>query len=127
MTERIYTVQPGDTLAAIAQEYYGNSSEDAWRRIYDDNKDVIGPDPTRLEPGMVLNIPPTPLSFMEKYTVQPGDTLAAIAQRFYGDGSEYAWGFIYASSKDVIGPDPTRLEPGMVLTIQIPMPTVWNS
>jgi Cysteine-rich secretory protein family/Beta/Gamma crystallin/LysM domain len=52
-----YTVQPGDYLSAIAQRFYGDGSEAAWRRIYDANRNVIGSDPTRIEPGMVLTIP----------------------------------------------------------------------
>lgn len=53
----------------------------------------------------------------QQYTVQPGDFLSAITQRFYGDGSEAAWSRIYDANRDVIGSDPTRIEPGMVLTI----------
>jgi uncharacterized protein YkwD len=51
------TVQPGDFLSAIAERYYGDGSEAWWRRIYDANRDVIGSDPTKIEPGMVLTIP----------------------------------------------------------------------
>jgi LysM domain len=53
-----YTVQAGDFLAAIAQRFYGDGSEAAWRKIYDANQAVIGPDPTQLQVGMVLIIPP---------------------------------------------------------------------
>lgn len=53
-----YTVQAGDFLAAIAQRFYGDDSEAAWRRIYNANRAVIGPDPTQLQVGMVLIIPP---------------------------------------------------------------------
>lgn len=52
-----YTVQPGDFLSAIAEKFYGDGSEAAWRRIYDANRDTIGPDPASLTPGMVLVIP----------------------------------------------------------------------
>lgn len=57
VTVEVYTVQPGDFLSAIAQRFYGDGSEAAWRRIYDANRDVIGADPTKIEPGMVLTIP----------------------------------------------------------------------
>jgi LysM domain len=50
------------------------------------------------------------------YTVQPGDTLSSIAQRFYGDGNQ--WHKIYDyTNKQVIGPDPNLIRPGEVLYI----------
>ncbi len=55
MTVETYTVQPGDFLSAIAQRFYGDGSEAAWRRIYDANRDVIGSDPNRIEPGRKRN------------------------------------------------------------------------
>lgn len=54
---QIYAVQLGDFLAAIAQKFYGDSSDASWCRIYEANKAVIGPDPANLQPGMVLVIP----------------------------------------------------------------------
>ena len=53
-----YTVQSGDFLSAIAQKFYGDGSEASWRKIYEANKDLIGSDPTQLQAGMVLVIPP---------------------------------------------------------------------
>ncbi|MCB0132226.1 MAG: LysM peptidoglycan-binding domain-containing protein, partial [Caldilineaceae bacterium] len=53
-----YVVQPGDYLALIAQEYYGDQF--LWQRIYDANQAVIGPDPGVVEVGMELIIPPAP-------------------------------------------------------------------
>jgi len=55
--QRRYTVQPGDFLSNIAERFYGDGSEAAWRRIYEANRSVIGPDPTQLKAGMVLVIP----------------------------------------------------------------------
>lgn len=57
MTVEMYTVQPGDFLSAIAQRFYGDGSEAGWRKIYDANKEIIGADPAKIEPGMVLTIP----------------------------------------------------------------------
>ncbi len=54
---RTYTVQPGDTLSLIAQKFYGDGSEQSWRKIYQANQAVIGPDPAKIVPGMVLTIP----------------------------------------------------------------------
>jgi nucleoid-associated protein YgaU len=51
-----YEVQSGDTLATIAQQFYGDSTQ--WRRIYDANKDAIGADPDKLKLAMTLKIPP---------------------------------------------------------------------
>lgn len=52
-----YTVAPGDFLSNIAQRFYGDGSEASWRKIYEANRSVIGPDPTQLQAGMVLVIP----------------------------------------------------------------------
>jgi nucleoid-associated protein YgaU len=51
-----YEIQSGDTLATIAQQFYGDPTE--WRRIYDANKDAIGADPDKLKLGTKLTIPP---------------------------------------------------------------------
>ena len=51
-----YEVQSGDTLAIISNQFYGDPTQ--WRRIYDANKDTIGPDPDKLKIGMKLTIPP---------------------------------------------------------------------
>lgn len=48
-------VQAGDTLASIAAEEYRDSG--AWRHIAAANARTVR-DPRRLEPGIVLNIPP---------------------------------------------------------------------
>ena len=50
------------------------------------------------------------------YTVQPGDSLFSIAQRFYGDGNQWHQIYDYAN-KQVIGQDPNLIRPGEVLYI----------
>jgi 3D (Asp-Asp-Asp) domain-containing protein len=61
-TGQTYTVQSGDTLFLIAQKLYGDGNK--WPEIYEANQETIGPDPTQIQPGMVLVIPsqnqPTP-------------------------------------------------------------------
>ncbi|MCC5605328.1 LysM peptidoglycan-binding domain-containing protein [Nostoc sp. CHAB 5834] len=52
-----------------------------------------------------------------RYTVAPGDFLANIAERFYGNSSEASWRRIYEANRSVIGTDPTQLKVGMVLLI----------
>ncbi len=46
------------------------------------------------------------------YTVEAGDTLWAIAERFYGDGSKYQ---VIADASGISNPD--LIQPGQVLTI----------
>jgi nucleoid-associated protein YgaU len=53
-----YIVQPGDDLSKIAQEAYGDGSQASWQKIYDANRDKIGPDPNNLVAGTVIHIPP---------------------------------------------------------------------
>ena len=47
----VVVVRPGDTLWDLA----GQSPE--WRRLYDLNRDVIGPDPDLILPGQALRLP----------------------------------------------------------------------
>ncbi|HBO97163.1 MAG TPA: hypothetical protein DE315_06255 [Candidatus Omnitrophica bacterium] len=49
-----YTVEKDDTLQKIAKKFYDSYSK--WTRIYEANKSVI-PDPDRIKPGTVLQIP----------------------------------------------------------------------
>lgn len=49
-----YTVQPGDTLSAIAQQFYGDSS--LFPRIFEANSNQLT-DPNLIFPGQVLRIP----------------------------------------------------------------------
>jgi LysM repeat protein len=50
-----YTVEAGDTLRSIAQQVYGDPAQ--WPRIYDANRETIGPDPDTLSAGTRLRIP----------------------------------------------------------------------
>jgi LysM domain len=52
-----YTVEQGDTLSDIALQFYGYGTEPFWRRIYNANVAVIGPDPDVIITGQQLNIP----------------------------------------------------------------------
>jgi nucleoid-associated protein YgaU len=51
---RTYTVQPGDSLAQIAKQFYDNPDDS--QKILTANKDRIS-DPDKLLPGEVLVIP----------------------------------------------------------------------
>lgn len=48
-------VAEGDTLWAIAERNLGDGAR--WRELYDANRQTIGPDPNRIQPGMTLTIP----------------------------------------------------------------------
>src|ERR1700744_6034433 len=55
---------------------------------------------------------PEPEPAARTYTVESGDTLWAISERFYGDGSKYQ---IIADASGIANPD--LIQPGQVLTI----------
>ncbi len=50
---KVYTVEAGDTLNAVAEKVYGDARR--WKEIFNANKEKI--DRGRIEPGTVLNIP----------------------------------------------------------------------
>ena len=52
-----HTVVAGDSMSAIAQQYYGSGVKEKWMAIYEANKDVMGDNPTLIHPGQVLKIP----------------------------------------------------------------------
>ncbi len=52
---RTHTVVAGDTLAGIAQKYYGDS--DKWQIVYRANQEQIN-EPMDMKVGMTLDIPP---------------------------------------------------------------------
>lgn len=56
---RTYTVQPGDSIWSIAEEFYGHGNK--YRIIYEHNK-FIGEPPFILKPGQVLTLPPGQVS-----------------------------------------------------------------
>ncbi|MFI5892028.1 M15 family metallopeptidase [Actinoplanes sp. NPDC051513] len=53
-TARKYTVKSGDNLSSIADNLKVGGG---WNAIYQRNKAVIGPDPDKIKPGMVLTLP----------------------------------------------------------------------
>lgn len=100
-----YIVKKGETLAEIAEMFYGTRN---WKPIYDANRNVIGPNPNAIVPDRQLLIP-------DLYTVQTGDTLARIAKSYYGN--PYDWPRIYKANRDLIGNDPKKIIPGQLLVI----------
>lgn len=49
-----YTVQPGDTLSKISQQFYGSAGQ--YMKIFEANKDQLS-DPDKIKGGQVLKIP----------------------------------------------------------------------
>jgi len=118
-----HSVQKGETLAAIALHYYGESKH--WRTIAEANAAAV-PNPDRVREGQKLTIPQlqtqprtepavdaatTPAPGV-KYKVQKGDTLISIARTTYGRNGE--WERIFNANKDKLS-TPDRIVEGMVL------------
>ena len=84
--------------------------------------DPVAPDTqaaTAATPVAPVEPAAAPAAESEVYTVAKGDSLGAIARKFYGKAS--AWPRIQAANKDVLkGKDKTLIRPGMKL--QIPRP-----
>jgi len=58
----------------------------------------------------------TPSVSMEKYTVQKGDTLQKISQKFFGTTKK--WYKIYEANRDVLK-SPDKIYPGQVINIPV--------
>lgn len=106
-----YTVKRGDTLWKITQQKCGDGS--VWKKIYFDNRGVVGDDPDFISPGQVLLIECPPVGSIV-YEVKSGDNLTSISKKICGDEN---WQKIYDDNKDVIGNDPDLIFPGQLLTI----------
>jgi nucleoid-associated protein YgaU len=52
-----YTVQPGDSLSTIAQQFYGAATPQNVTKIYLSNLTTIGTNPNLIVPGQQLYIP----------------------------------------------------------------------
>jgi nucleoid-associated protein YgaU len=75
-----HRVQRGDTLAALAEKYYGERSRaDLLARINGLQKDKP------LRPGQLLRVP-----FSAAYTVRLGDTASVLAKKWLGGSSRHA-------------------------------------
>lgn len=93
-----YTVQPGDTLSAIAAKLGVDQSQISG--FHSGNPDLI-------YPGEVLNVSGgSPQPSAEYYTVQPGDNLSAIAAQ-YGTSWQHLSDLNGLSNPDLIYPGQT--------------------
>ncbi len=84
---RVVTVKKGDTLASLAEKYYGNPMD--FQRIVRVNRDIRGSH-SHLHPGQKVIIPIITHSKNARLVrVRSGDTLYSIAKRYYGSSRKY--------------------------------------
>ena len=99
--QAIHTVQSGDTLAGLAQQYYGDASQ--WGPIcYIAILAGVLQDCDNIYPGQVLCIPyldPPPSCI--NHNAVAGDTLWGLALQYYGDQNK--WGGIWYANANNIG------------------------
>jgi LysM repeat protein len=135
----IHRAQPGDTLATLAQKYYGNAKYAAVLRQA--NPEVT--DPSSLRVGTAIRIPPLPTdaaslvdaaptkttgsppapptgagkkaTASRTYVVRPGDSFYRIAEQQLGKASR--WKELLALNKALVDGDPTRLKVGQKVTL----------
>jgi len=117
-----YTIVAGDTLWGIAQNFYGDGNR--WPEISAANDEYLAAEEQRrgvatptdgshwIFSGQVITIPGVSAASttvetteivsteLDKYTIKQGDTLWAIAQKYYNDGKQYTK--IYDANKDTI-------------------------
>ncbi|CFD70585.1 esterase [Mycobacterium tuberculosis] len=99
-----YTVVAGDTLSALALRFYGDAE---LYRLIAAASGIADPDVVNV--GQRLIMPD-----FTRYTVVAGDTLSALAARFYGDASLYP---LIAAVNGIA--DPGVIDVGQVLVIFI--------
>jgi len=111
---RTYTTQAGDTLASIAEQFYGE--RDKWNLLYDANRGMLA-DPDHIEAGLQLTVPEPeqPATGRPSYVTAAGDSLRSVAERMYGDGEQ--WRVLYDANRQIIGDNPDALEEGISLLI----------
>ena len=104
-----YIVQPGDTMFSIARRF-----DVPLQELIDANPQI--PDPARLVPGQTVCVPITappptqcpPGTF--SYTVQPGDSMFTIAQRF-----GVSLNALIAANPQI--PNPNLIFPGQIVCV----------
>lgn len=131
---RTHVVQPGESYWSIAKAEYGDPT--FWSHLARANPGI---EANRLKAGMTINVPPreqvvgaaasspaignsTPapatIDPARQYRVQAGESLYVISKKLYGRADKV--NEIYELNKQLIGPNPSALKPGMLL--QLPEP-----
>ncbi|MFE3191906.1 LysM peptidoglycan-binding domain-containing protein [Nocardia sp. NPDC059240] len=90
---------------------YGSDGSALWSSETQTDNPLAAPEPVQTQAAAVEEVPPPPPA-AQTYTVEPGDTLWAIAERFYGDGNRYQE---IANASGISNPD--AIDVGQVLTI----------
>ncbi|WP_054813938.1 LysM peptidoglycan-binding domain-containing protein [Nocardia arizonensis] len=98
-----HTVAAGETLSGLAASYYHPRNSNLYPLIAAANHID---DPDKIDVGQVLIIPGI------SYTVVAGDTLSALAERFYGDATLFPR---LAEANDISNPD--VIDVGQVLIV----------
>ncbi len=79
-------IKRGDTLASIAQKFYGKASN--FKRIIHANKNIKS-SKTKLKAGQIILVPYLPKNQRRRFvTVKKGYSLAYISKKFYGTTKE---------------------------------------
>jgi len=117
---RIYIVQAGDTLEAIAGRVYGDRSQ--WSSLVQANRKQLGRPPYILAVGEKLVVPlreqaakirsVSPVTTNGMYTVVSGDSLGVIARKVYGTSRR--WQQLYELNRDRLS-SPSALRVGQKL------------
>lgn len=133
----VHVVKEGDTLSSLSRQYYGKAAY--WSLIHEANKSVIE-NPNNLKDGTKLEIPAraatpttvagtvtpkvptkeipvsTPIAkpVASEYTIQKGDTLGVISEKFLG--TKNRWEEIYELNKDRIK-NPNAMKEGTVIRL----------
>ncbi|WP_310964005.1 LysM peptidoglycan-binding domain-containing protein [Nocardioides terrisoli] len=115
-----HAVKPGESLWSIAEDHFGDGAR--YKELVELNRDLLGAQPSFLEPGWVLKLPALNGGApAHDYTVQPTDTLSEIAQEQLGDADR--WPEIYQASTGITQPggaqltDPDVIDVGWKLNI----------
>ncbi|MFI9510415.1 LysM peptidoglycan-binding domain-containing protein [Nocardia sp. NPDC052566] len=90
---------------------YGKDGSALWSSGTQTDDPLPAPEPAAAAPAAHEEVPPPPPA-AQTYTVEPGDTLWSIAERFYGDGNRYQE---IANASGIDNPDAINV--GQVLTI----------
>ncbi|MEU1852571.1 LysM peptidoglycan-binding domain-containing M23 family metallopeptidase [Streptomyces sp. NPDC019990] len=75
---RTYTVKAGDYLAKIADE---QNVSGGWKKLYADNRDAVGDDPSLIHPGLKLSIGKTAASAPESPSASTSSASGASAAK----------------------------------------------
>ncbi|WP_310768445.1 LysM peptidoglycan-binding domain-containing protein [Mycobacterium sp. Z3061] len=103
---------PPPEPVAEAQKSGSGSGQSGWWGSDEPSEQAAAAEPAEEAVAEAAPAEPEPEPAARTYTVESGDTLWAIAERFYGDGSKYQ---VIADASGI--PNPDLIHPGQVLTI----------